>query len=173
MPGNTNFRRLYFMSEFKPIDPTACGLLFVAAISFPLALSCFVETVIPAELFMLIGAMIMLVAVAAWRAESAFGFTVFLLVGAAVFATGYGIDSWGSVGFGIIFLFCIIWSIIAKTPRLLTLLLITTAFVFLLAGLNGIIGGLTTILGVVAALNFLFNFYLGMSLATEGKIPAF
>lgn len=162
------------MSEFKPIDPTACGLLFVAAISFPLAVSCLIEgVVLPAELFMLLGAMIMLVAVAAWRAESAFGFTVFLLVGAAVFATGYGIGDWGSVGFGILFLFCIIWSIMAKTPKLLTLLLITTAFVFLLAGLNGIVGGLTTALGVIAALNFLFNFYLGMSLATEGKIPAF
>jgi hypothetical protein len=163
------------MSEFKPLDPTACGLLLVAAISLPLAISCFVgdvKYVVPSELFMLLGFLIALVAILAYRAESNFGFTVFLLVGAAVFATGYGIGVIGSLVFGILFVMCIIWSIIAKTPKNLTAILCTTAGIFLIVAIQAITDtDLSIVLGIVATLNFIFNFYMGTALAFDGKIP--
>jgi hypothetical protein len=162
------------MSEFKPLDPTACGLFLVAAISLPLAISCFDGKYgVPAELFLLLGFLIMVVALLAYRAESNFGFTVFLLVGAAVFASGYGIGIMGNLVFGIIFVMCIIWSIFAKTPKNLTLILCTTAGIFLIIAIQGIIDSdLSTILGIVALANFALNFYLASALATE-KFPVF
>ena len=163
------------MSEFKPLDPTACGLLLVAAISLPLAISCFDgKYVVPAELFLLLGFLIGLVAILAYRAESNFGFTVFLLVGAAVFASGYGIGIMGNLVFGILFVMCIIWSIIAKTPKNLTAILCTTALIFLIIAIQGITDSdLSTVLGIVALLNFVFNFYMGTALAFDGKLPVF
>ncbi len=163
------------MSEFKPLDPTACGLFLVAAISLPLAISCFDSKFgVPAELFLLLGALIVVVALLAYRAESNFGFTVFLLVGAAVFASGYGIGIIGNLVFGIIFVMCIIWSIFAKTPKNLTLILCTTAGIFLVIAIQGIADvDLTTVLGIVALLNFAFNFYMASALASEGKFPVF
>ncbi len=163
------------MSEFKPLDPTACGLLLVAAISLPLAISCFMNDAkyaVPAELFMLLGFLIVLVSLLAYRAESNFGFTVFLLVGAAVFATGYGLGIIGSLVFGILFVMCIIWSVIAKTPKNLTAILCTTAGIFLIVAIQGITeADLSVVLGIVAILNFAFNFYMGTALAFDGKIP--
>ena len=137
------------MSEFKPLDPTACGLFLVAAISLPLAISCFdSKYAVPAELF--------------------------LLVGAAVFASGYGIGIIGNLVFGIIFVMCIIWSILAKTPKNLTLILCTTAAIFLVIAIQGIADvDLSTVLGIVALLNFAFNFYMASALASEGKFPVF
>ena len=164
------------MSEFKPLDPTACGLFLVAAISLPLALTCLfsdeLKYAVPAELFMLIGLLIAVVALLAYRAESNFGFTVFLLVGAAVFASGWGIGVIGNLVFGIIFVFCIAWSVFIKTPKALTAICCTTAGIFLIIGIAGIIDqDLNTILGIVALLNFAFNFYLASALASDGKIP--
>ena len=163
------------MSEFKPLDPTACGLFLVAAISLPLAISCFdSKFIVPVELFLLLGALIIVVALLAYRAESNFGFTVFLLVGAAVFASGAGIGYIGNLVFGIIFVMCIIWSILAKTPKNLTLILCTTAGIFLIIAIEGICDvDLTTVLGIVALLNFAFNFYMASALASEGKFPVF
>ena len=165
------------MSEFKPLDPTACGLFLVAAISLPLALTCLFDEAkfaVPAELFMLIGFLIAVVALLAYRAESNFGFTVFLLVGAAVFATGYGLGNVGALTFGILFVMCIIWSIIAKTPKNLTLILCTTAAIFLIVGIAGITeSDLNTILGIVALANFALNFYMASALASDGKFPVF
>jgi len=163
------------MSEFKPLDPTACGLFLVAAISLPLAISCFdSKYAVPAELFLLLGFLIVVVSLLAYRAESNFGFTVFLLVGAAVFASGYGIGIIGNLVFGIIFVMCIIWSILAKTPKNLTLILCTTAAIFLVIAIQGIADvDLTTVLGIVALLNFAFNFYMASALASEGKFPVF
>lgn len=165
------------MSEFKPLDPTACGLFLVAAISFPLALNCFLPDRLagpPAELFILLGFLIGVVALLAYRAESNFGFTVFLLVAAAVFATGFGLGAWGSIGFAILFAMTIGWSLIVKTPKALTLILCTTTLIFLFAGLPGVMDvDLTTALGVVSILNFLFCAYLGFALISEGKVPVF
>ncbi|MBR4202234.1 MAG: hypothetical protein IKQ93_01500 [Candidatus Methanomethylophilaceae archaeon] len=163
------------MSEFKPLDPTACGLFLVAAISFPLALGCLTEEHgAPAELFMLLGALIGLVALLAYRAESNFGFTVFLLVGAAVFATGYGLGGWGNIGFAVLFLMTIIWSLIVKTPKLLTAILCTTTLIFLLVGLGAVADlDLNMALGIVALLNGIFCLYLGFGLVSEGKVKVF
>ncbi|MBE6522309.1 MAG: hypothetical protein E7Z62_04175 [Thermoplasmata archaeon] len=163
------------MSEFKPLDPTACGLFLVAAISLPLAVSCFDSKFsVPAELFLLLGALITVVALLAYRAESNFGFTVFLLVGAAVFASGYGIGIIGNLAFGIIFVMCIIWSILAKTPKNLTLILCTTAAIFLVIAIEGICDvDLATVLGIVSLLNFVLTFYMASALASEGKFPVF
>ncbi len=163
------------MSEFKPLDPTACGLFLVAAVSFPLALGTLTgENGAPAELFMLLGALIGVVALIAYRAESNFGFTVFLLAGAAVFATGYGLGGWGSITFGVLFLVMIAWSLIAKTPKLLSAVLCTTALIFLIVGIEVVADmDLDTVLGIVAILNGIFSLYLGFALVSEGKVKAF
>ena len=163
------------MSEFKPLDPTACGLFLVAAISFPLALGCLTEEHgAPAELFMLLGALIGLVALLAYRAESNFGFTVFLLVGAAVFATGYGLGGWGNIGFAILFAMTIVWSLIIKTPKLLTAILCTTTLIFLVVGLSVVAEmDLNMVLGIVSILNAILCLYLGFGLVSEGKVKVF
>ena len=76
--------------------------------------------------------------------------------------------------FGIIFVMCIIWSILAKTPKNLTLILCTTAGIFLVIAIEGICDvDLTTVLGIVALLNFVLNFYMASALASEGKFPVF
>ena len=76
--------------------------------------------------------------------------------------------------FGIIFVMCIIWSILAKTPKNLTLILCTTAAIFLVIAIQGIADvDLSTVLGIVALLNFAFNFYMASALASEGKFPVF
>lgn len=163
------------MTDFKALDPTACGLFLVAIVSLPLALANLTTTTQgPTPVFFdIMGALILLVAVAAWRAESNFGFTVFLLVGAAVLLTGLGMGGWANVAFGIIFLMTLIWSVFAKTPKALTLILLMTALIFIIVGVQGINGSdLKMALGVVALLNFILNFYLSFALATE-KVPVF
>ena len=163
------------MSEFKPLDPTACGLFLVAAISLSLAVSCFApQFTVPAQLFLLLGFLIVLVSLLAYRAESNFGFTVFLLVGAAVFASGYGIGVIGNLVFAILFFYCIIWSLIVKTPKNLTLILCTTMLIFLVIAISGILGqDLSLVLGIVSILNFAFNLYMASALVAEGKLPVF
>lgn len=164
------------MSEFKPLDPTACGIFLVAALSISLGFANLTDSdeyIVP--LFRLFGILLAVIALLAYRAESNFGFTVFLLVAAAVFATGAGIlGGWGNIGFAIIFLLTVIWSLIAKTPKLLTGILCTTTIIFLLVGINTVanIEG-TTFLGIVALVQAVLSLYLGFGLATEGKVKVF
>ena len=164
------------MSEFKPLDPTACGLFLVAVVSLPLAIANLIDGQVgpSSEFFIGIGIMILVVALLAYRAESNFGFTVFTLVGAAVLLTGYGIGCWEDLAFALVFFLAIIWSINIGAPKALTIICFTTGLVFLTVGLSGIVGGDWSIaIGIAALLNFIFNIYLSFALAMDGKIKVF
>lgn len=165
------------MTENTYLDPSALGFLAVAAVSLPLAMVMFGTDYQPGDLsfFIYAGIIIMIVGLLAWKCGSNFGFTVFALVGLAVFLTGNGtIGGWGNITFGLLFVFAIIWSALAGNGKNLTLLLVTTALIFLLVGINTMVDSdLTNAIGVVAILNFLLNFYMGMSCAYPDKFKAF
>ncbi len=164
----------------KCLDPTSLGLFLVAIVSLPLAILQLigdpvtgVYTVPTENFFRLLGIMILIVALLAYRSDSNFGFVVFALVGAAVAMTGFGMGAWENVTFGIVFILAIIWSIFAHTPKALSCILVTTALIFLTVGFSVIIGGdyWHWIIGIVALFNFLFNIYLAYALALEDKLP--
>lgn len=178
------------MTETQHIDATGFGLLLVAAVSLPLALGNLildhdVSKYDTGAVATLLGLMIIAVAYLQYKANSTFGMTVFGLVGAAVLCSGapsayITLGAWGSIAFGIIFLFFIAWAVMIKGQKLLVLLLVTTSLIFLLVGIMSImttegsdIGAVQTALGIVALFNFIFNFWLGAGLVTEGKIPYF
>ncbi|MDR3283295.1 MAG: hypothetical protein LBS92_06815 [Candidatus Methanoplasma sp.] len=128
--------------------------------------------------FILGGLLIILVGLYAFKADSNFGFTVFVLVGFAVLFTGYAIGTsslaWENITFGIVFILAIIWSLVAKTPKVLSLILVTTALIFLVVGLSVLYPDFDKwylVLGIVALFNFLFNIYLAFALALENKLP--
>lgn len=166
----------------KCLDPTSLGLFLVAVVSLPLGLiNLFdMEDVGFADakmFFVLIGVLILFVAYFAYKTDSNFGFVVFGLVGAAVALTGYGMGAWENIVFGIVFILAIIWSIFAKTPKNLTLILLTTALLFISVGLNEPLG-LTDIdmqiaIGLFALLNGIFAVYLAFALALDNKLPVF
>jgi hypothetical protein len=163
----------------KCLDPTAFGLFLVATVSLPLAMASLLDMQLDGPtLFTYGGVLILLVALLAYRSDSNFGFVVFGLVGFAVLFTGIsgGGDAWSNLTFGIMFILAIIWSILVKTPKNLTLILVTTALIFLVVGINNgypdVFGDNgTNVLGVVALLNFLFNVYMAFALALDGKLP--
>jgi succinate-acetate transporter protein len=168
----------------KCLDPTALGLFLVAAVSLPLAIANLLNDGqgVNNLFFVIGGLLIILVGLYAFKADSNFGFTVFVLVGFAVFFTGvtaYGsqaatdANGWENITLGIVFILAIIWSLVAKTPKVLSLILVTTALIFLVVGLSILSpnDSWPTILGVVALFNFLFNIYLAFALALENKLP--
>ena len=169
------------MVECKNLDPTALGLFLVAVVSLALGLGLLLEVgdaVGPGgDFFVFMGVLILFVAYFAYRAESQFGFTVFALVGAAVALTGYGgadggMGAYGNLAFAIVFLLSIIWSLIAKTPKLLSLILVTTTLVFLIVALTPMVDAdLSKALGIFALLNGIFALYLAFALALESKLP--
>ena len=165
-------------NENQLLDPGTLGFFLVAVVSLPLALSQLLEKGDPsAHFFMVIGLMIVGVGAWAWFCKANFGFTVFALVGAAVFLTGYGMGYFECIAFGIAFVFAIIWSIVIGTGKNLTLLLVTTALIFLFVGLSNeeLIGGdyWHWLIGIVALFNFLFNFYMAVSCAAPEKFKPF
>ncbi len=150
----------------------------MAVVSFPLAMVNLLEKgAITNEFFIVIGLLIFLVGAWAWKCGANFGFTVFGLVGAAVFLTGTGMGYWEALAFGIAFVFAIVWSVIIGAGKNLTLLLVTTALIFICVALsNGdLIGGdyWHWIIGIVCLGNFILNFYMACSCAAPEKIPAF
>jgi len=164
------------MVECKNLDPTALGLFLVAIVSLPLGIMNLIDidgaTGPTSPFFTVMGILALFVAYFAYRADSQFGFTVFALVGAAVALTGIGMGTFENISFGIVFILAIIWSILAKTPKNLTLILVTTALIFLIVGLMDLVDSdLTKILGIVALLNGIFAIYLAFALALENKIP--
>jgi hypothetical protein len=163
----------------KCLDPTSFGLFLVAVVSLPLAITQlfneqFVDGPI-SEFFIVLGALIIIVAMLAYKSESNFGFIVFGLVGAAVLLTGFGIGPWENITFSIVFILAIIWSLLVKTPKALSLILVTTALIFLTVGLSGVIDGdyWHWLIGLSALFNFFFNIYLSYALALDGRIPVF
>ncbi|MCQ2079566.1 MAG: hypothetical protein MJZ38_05900 [archaeon] len=179
------------MVQTEHIDPTGFGLLLVAAVSLPGALDLLLTGNVNAwtsgsDIAAVIGTMLLIVALLAYKANSTFGMTVFGLVGTGVLCVGGGSAIFGGAAagtgallvFGIIYLFCIFWSVAAKTPKLLTLLLVTTALIFLVAGINTLITdadlakNMGYVLGVIYLFNFIFNFWLGAGLCCD-KIKTF
>jgi len=151
----------------------------VAVVSLPLAILQLVGIDgvygVPTEqFFILLGLMIIAVAYFAYKADANFGFVVFALVGAAVTMTGLGMGSYENITFALVFVLAIGWSIFAKTPKNLTLILVTTALIFLFVGLSGLVDGdyWHWLIGIAALFNFIFNIYLAYALATE-KFPVF
>lgn len=160
----------------KCLDPTAFGLFLVAVVSLPLAILQLKNEGVPTKAFFeVLGILIIIVALLAYRSDSNFGFIVFGLVGAAVALTGFGMGEWENITFAIVFILAIIWSVLIKTYKALSLILVTTALIFLTVGLSTVIGGdyWHWIIGIVALFNFLFNIYLAYALALDGKIPKF
>ena len=164
----------------KCLDPTAFGLFLVAVVSLPLAIlqlwqpDGFPSLPIP-DFFIVMGALAILTAILAYRSDSNFGFIVFGLVGAAVFMTGLQMGFMENITFGIIFILAIIWSILAKTPKSLSLILVTTALIFLFVGFWIYDGSdwWHWLIGLAALFNFIFSIYLAYALALDGKIPVF
>jgi hypothetical protein len=165
----------------KCLDPTSFGLFLVAVVSLPLAITqLFNETftVGPSSwFFVVLGVLLIIVALLAYKSESNFGFIVFGLVGAAVLLTGLGMNAWENITFSLVFILAIIWSILVKTPKALSLILVTTALIFLTVGLSNaeVIGGdyWHWLIGLAALFNFFFNIYLSYALALDGRIPVF
>lgn len=153
------------------------GLFLVAIVSLPLALANIWPdgdaSLYLGDLLTIGGILIMIVALIAFKSDSNFGFVVFGLVGFGVFMAGYsGLGFFGNVTFGIVYILAIIWSLLAKTPKTLSLILVTTALIFLVNGFNSYLDAdLTMLLGIVALANFLLNIYLAYALALEGKLP--
>ena len=166
------------MSEFKPLDPTACGLFMVAAISLPLAAAMLelngANMLNYLTLFKMAGIVIGIGAIIAYRGENNFGFTTFMIVAVALYCTGAGAGEWAAILFGILFIVCAIWGAFIKAPWILFGILIVSAAIFIL---NGLAGGIIkdfdvgTFVGILALINFAACIYLGIALATE-KLPA-
>ena len=168
-----------FTSETQAnLDPSTLGFFLVAVVSFPLAMVNLLEKgAITPQFFIIIGLCIFLVGAWAWKCNANFGFTVFALVGAAVFLTGYGMDYWANIAFAIAFIFAIVWSVFIGAGKNLTLLLVTTALIFLCVGLSSpdLVGGdyWHWIIGIVCLGNFILNFYMACSCAAPEKIKPF
>ena len=166
------------MVQTEHIDPTALGLFAVAIVSIPLALSNLWPDG-PATNFGLyfpfLGFVILVCSVLAYLANSTFGFVVLAIAGSGVLLAGTGLDSWTFIAFAVVFAICLVWSIQAKTPKLLSAVLFTTALVFLFFGLMdpqlvGANDGLRIATGIVAVFNFIESCWLATALATEGKM---
>ena len=168
--------------ECKILDPTAFGLFFVAAVSLPLAIAGIggyfdAATVSFAKLFMVAGFFILIAALAAYRAGSNFGFIVFGLVALGVFLSGVsgGTDQYVNITLGIIYLVALIWSYRVGNPKTLTLILLTTALIFLFLGIGGFADSAVCsqlLMGIAALANFVLTLYLAFALADE-KLPCY
>lgn len=171
----------------EPIDPTAFGLFFVAVVSLPIAMVCILtyagvenhilDSASPGGLSYL-GALlgicaifILISALKAYKAGSNFGFTVLGLVAMGVFFAGvHGGDLYINLTLGIIYLLTMVWSIRIGTPKILTVILITTSLIFIFGGINANTGAVDIWLllkGIVAMANFLLSAYLAMALVDE------
>jgi len=161
----------------KCLDPTAFGLFLVATVSLPLAV---LQLWQPAgfsdlpglQFFTVMGILAIITALLAYKSDSNFGFIVFGLVGAAVLLTGLQMGFMENITFGVIFLLALIWSIWAKTPKTLSLILVTTTLIFLFVGFWLYDGSdwWHWLIGIAALGNFIFAIFLAYALATE-KLP--
>lgn len=170
--------------ECKILDPTAFGLFFVALVSLPIALTCILTYggvdndigVYLGDLLIIASIFIFIAAIAAYRAGSNFGFIVFGLVALGVFFAGYsGGDLYINVTLGIIYLVALIWSYRVGNPKTLTLILLTTALIFIFGGLQANTGEADVWLllkGIAALANFVLTLYLAFALADE-KLPCY
>lgn len=164
------------------VDPTSMGLFFVAVVSLPLALYNLFTGLGNWDLGMLLtvgGLLILSVSFKAYKTGSNFGYVVFGLVGYGVLMVGLCALAGTAMGnyvlltFALVYVLAVFWSVLIRTFKMLTLLLVTTALVFATVGLSGIFpdfGSWGLVIGLCALLNFAFNLYLAYSLALEGKL---
>ncbi|MBO7204822.1 MAG: hypothetical protein J6V08_00155 [Candidatus Methanomethylophilaceae archaeon] len=160
------------------LDPSTFGFFLVAVVALPLALANLLEKGSPPPgFFTTIGLLAFLVGVWAWKCNANFGFTVFGLVGAAVFLTGYGIGYWENIAFAIVFAFSMIWAIQIGAGKNLILILLVTALLFLFVGLSSpdLIGGdyWHWLIGIDSLVLAVLSFYMGCSCAVPEKFKAF
>ena len=166
-----------------PLDPTAFGLFFVAIVSLPIALSGILGyTGVDNEIGQYLGTLcmiaaffILIAALAAYKAGSNFGFIVFGLVALGVFFSGIaGGDLYTNLTLGIIYLVALIWSYRVGNPKTLTIILLTTALIFIFGGIGAETGDSVWSLlqGIAALANFLLTLYLAFALADE-KLPCY
>lgn len=161
-----------------PLDPTAFGLFFVAVVSLPIALSGILGYAdVSNDIGLYLGGLakicaffIAFAALGAYKAGSNFGFIVFGLVAAGVYFSGaYGGDMYINITLALIYLVALVWSYHLGNPKTLTIILLTTALIFLFgglgAGLDGAIWGLLQ--GIAALGNFVLTLYLAFALADE------
>ena len=157
-------------TDYK-IDPTAFGLFLVAIVSLPLAIMQLKDEGVPTrEFFTLMGILILVVSYIAYRNGSNFGFIVFGLVAAGVYFSGAaGGDLYINVTLGIIYLVALIWSYHLGNPKTLTIILLTTALIFIFGGVAVQTGDLiwTLLQGIAALANFVLTLYLAFALADE------
>lgn len=169
----------------KPLDTTAFGLFFVALVSLPIALVCIlgfagVENNIEpylGDLLMIASFFILVAAIGAYRAGSNFGFIVFGMVALGVFFAGACAgDLWINLTLGIMYLIALVWSFRAGNLKTLTLILLTTALIFIFGGLAAQYDHgaeiFTLLKGIAALANFVLTLYLAFALADE-KLPCY
>ena len=80
-----------------------------------------------------------------------------------------------SVSSGIIYLVALIWSYRVGNPKTLTLILLTTALIFLFLGIGGFADSAVCsqlLMGIAALANFVLTLYLAFALADE-KLPCY
>ena len=152
-----------------PLDPTAFGLFFVALVSLPIAIAGilgFMEIsndigLYLGKLAIICSFFIACAALGAYKAGSNFGFIVFGLVA--------GGDLYINVKLGIIYLVALIWSYHLGNPKTLTIILLTTALIFIFGGVAVQTGDLiwTLLQGIAALANFVLTLYLAFALADE------
>ena len=161
-----------------PLDPTAFGLFFVALVSLPIAIAGilgFMEIsndigLYLGKLAIICSFFIACAALGAYKAGSNFGFIVFGLVAAGVYFSGAaGGDLYINVTLGIIYLVALIWSYHLGNPQTLTIILLTTALIFIFGGVAVQTGDLiwTLLQGIAALANFVLTLYLAFALADE------
>lgn len=166
----------------KCLDPTSYGLFLVAFVSLPIALVLLIKE--PGNygtdlgpILMLGGALILIVSMLAFKADSNFGFIVFGLVGVGVFLSGFGgLGFYGNITLVVVYLMALVWSFAAHTPKLLSFILITTALIFLFQGLGAFDSSVEmygTLMGIAALANFVLAVYLAFALALDSKLPVY
>ena len=164
-----------------PLDPTAFGLFFVALVSLPLAILCIggyfddTLTVNIGPLFQVASFFIFVAALLAYRAGSNFGFIVFGMVAAGVYLSGIGAaDAYVNITLAVMYVIGLIWSFRAGNLKTLTLILLTTALIFLFGGIGGLADGAIwgLLQGLAALANFVLTLYLAFALADE-KLPCY
>ena len=167
------------MSETQAkLDPSTFGFFLVAVVALPLALANLLNKGGPyPQFFLVIGLLVFLVGVWAWKCNANFGFTVFGLVGAAVFLTGYGMGYWENISFAIFFAFATAWSVMIGAGKNLTLILVVTSLLFFFVGFSSadLIGGdyWRWLIGIDAAVLYVLAFYMGCSCAAPEKFKPF
>lgn len=157
------------------LDPTAIGLLLVAACMLPLAIldlwndaKAFadIETV-----FTVAGIMLFVVTIWCWKCNANFGLCVFGLVALGVFATGWayatgGTGAFFNIGLAVIFAVFLILSAMMGNPKLLTLIIAMTCLIFLFSGISVFVTDdwVAKVQGIFCIINFLACLWLGAGL---------